>query len=1179
MATVIISKGSKNRLVSTEDFTAAAWTTSGTGSRTANNTQNPFNTGATADLLDDTDVAAQYLVRQDFTVPTLDAGEMDLFTASVYVKPSTAAATQFSLYHTGASGPRVNLRITWATMVQLETLSNSPLYGDTDVRVNPAENGYYRISITLRYQAAFGPLRFEIAPAGVTVTNTGSIWVWGAQLEQYQAMTSYVGVTGATDTLAGTYRTIAAWVAATNGTLGALETAQLRDERYEIQAGLVLNAVTTTTFYRRIEPAPGVANYDPVTNTGPHIVVLNWPTGGTNGGLVIQENNFVMHGVGMFSDYCARPAAGAAQNSLLNVNGGDAGRYWDCFFDVERGGGDADIFFVGIYLEGTAGAKALNNNFYDCIIKGGLPLSARGLGTGILWGIYAERGGAYGCAFYGCNVGMQSLTKETVVGKTAAYNAPRIHNCFSNTYLGVWKRFSNNISEDDSAVSSTNRENPADDTALMQVPDPASKGNLGGSVLWLDADRNDFRPRPGSFLIDAGSNQTLQYTNTEPPDGSGILSGPGDTLDIAGAARGSTWDIGPYEGAGLPISTAFSIVTKTVGKDPSRDFGSIASFLKAVPRSLYWANQRWVASLIDDGTPDDIAHGIQFDHFDCVCGASTRVELKAAKNYDVKAKSGYKLRCDTSTSLLARHRALLWWTVQHSRLTGFAVHQTAGASSTRNCRGIELFSNLCTLDGLYFLYDGAIIRFAAYALEIEGDSNLVTNCVLRGSNTVGQGSTRGIVLTPFSRRNRLLHNTIYRQQGGSTGGGTAAKSHGIVVGNGAIFTRLSGNIVMEVATLNGTGAEDYAFGAGVTAAQTMDRCISEDATAAGIGSLINQVTANVFKDAPNGDFRLKVASPALNKGANLSDVFSLDQTGKGRISPFDLGAYEGVAGPPLMATPAPKDHHRRCLLFEVARADGGLHLYTSANEPIEHAGQVYVPSGQVSASALRREVALKEQNLELQGAIVTADISAAALAAGLYRGAMVTRRVVDWRYPWTTPYRTDVFRISSVGFDQEVWTAELVGPTIVLDQRVGEQATVSCSTRLGTEDCGVNLPSFSEYNVQVGTVINTRREFTCTISQTRANDFFGLGKVSWITGLSAGLSVDVKTSFGSGTTQTLKLIQKSPFVIQSGDRFDLAPGCRLRYVADCITKYNNGPNFQGRPHLVGTDRALDTPTR
>lgn len=1178
MVTVIVSKGSKNRLVRTEQFSnATAWPTTGTGSVTADNTTNPFNTGTTADLLDDNG-GSQFLVRQDYAVPALGV-EPDVFTASVWLKPNTAAVTRFSLYHTGGSGPRVDLDVTWATFALTKTVTNSPLYSAVDLRTVATEQGFHRVSVSIRYQAGFGNLRVEIAPAGPTAGSTGSVWAWGAQLEQEQVMTSYAAVTTATDTTLGTYRTLAAWVAATSGVLSGLEVAQLRDEEYEITAGLVLNATTTTAFYRKIEPAPGVANYDPVTNTGPRIVVRNWPTGGTNGGLVVQENNFAMRGVGMFSDYCARPGASVAQNNLLYINSGDAGRYWDCFFDVERGGGDTVISFVGIYLEGTSVAKALNNNFYDCIVKGSRQLSTRGLDIGILWGNFAERGGAYGCVFYGCNVGMQSLTKETVAGKTAAYNAPRIHNCISNTYVGVWKRFSNNVSEDNSALSSTNRENPADDTALMQFPDPASKGNLGGSVLWLDADRNDFRPRPGSLLIDAGVDQTSQYTSSSPPDGSGILSGPGDTNDIAGAARGSAWDIGPYEGAGLPVSTAFSVVTKTVGKDRTRDFSSIAAFLKAVPRSLYWANQRWVATLIDDGTPDDIAYTIQFEHFDCICDISTRVELRAANNYDVRSKSGYKLRCDTSSSPLARHRALLWWTVPHSKLVGFAIHQTANAGPTRNCRGMELFSNLCTLDALYFLFDGTIIRFVAYALEIEGNSNLVTNCVLRGSNTVGQGSTRGIVITPFSQRNRILYNTVYRQQGGSTGGGTAGKSHGIVVGDGALFTRLSGNIVMEVATLNGTGAEDYAFGSGVTAAQTMDHCISEDATAVGIGSLASQVTANVFKNAPNGDLRLKIASPALNKGTNFSDVFGTDQTGKGRISPFDLGAYEGVASPPLMVSPDPKDHHRRCLLFEIVRLDGGIHLFTSASEPIEHAGQTYMPSGQVSASALRREVALKEQSLEIQGAIVSTDITKTALAAGLYRGAMVTRRVVDWRYPWTVPFRTDVFRIARVGFDSEVWTAELVGPTIVLDQRVGELATVSCSTRLGSEDCGVNLPSLSEYNVQVATVINSRREFTCTISQTRASDYFGLGRVSWISGSNAGLSVDVKTSVGSGTTQTLKLIQKLPFLIQVGDRFDLQPGCRLRYIADCITKYNNGPNFQGRPFLVGTDRALDTPTR
>lgn len=1182
MATVIVSKGSKNRLVRTEQLSnAVAWPTVGTGSITADNTANPFNTGTTADLLSDSGAGDQYLVRQDYATPALDAVETDIYTASIWLKPNTAAATRVSLYQTGGGGGRVDLDITWAATgpTIVKSTVNSPQYSSVDLRTVASELGFHRISISMRWVSGFGSLRFEIAPAGASAGSTGSVWAWGAQLELGQAMTSYNAVTLATDPLAGTYRTLSAWVAATNGVLSALEVAQLRDEEYEIPSGLTFNATTTTAFYRKIEPAAGVANYDPVTNTGPRIVFRTWPAGGTNGGLVVQENNFVMHGIGVLSDSSSRSGGGLTQNNLLYINGGDSGRYWDCFFNAERGGGDTETSFVGIYIEGASGAKALSNNFYDCIIKGNGPFSSRGLSIGILWGNYAEKGGLYGCAIYGCNVGVQSLDKQPVAGKTAAFNAPRIHNTISNTFLGVWKRFSHNFSSDTSALASANRENPNDDTVLMQFPDPDSRGNLNGSVLWIEADRNDFRPRPGSPLIDAGSDQTSQYTSSTPPDGSGILSGPGDVNDIAGAARGSSWDIGPYEGAGLPISVAFSTVTKTVGKDRTRDFGSIAAFLKAVPRSLYWANQKWVAQLYDDGSPDDIAHTIQFDYFNCICGVGTRVEIRAVKNYDVKGKSGYRLRCDSGSSKIDRHRAVLWWTVPYAVLSGFMVHQMVGSGPTKNCRAVELFSNLCTVDALYTLFDGATIRYVSYSLEVEGNSNLLTNNVVRGSNTLGQGSTRGIVVAPWSQRNRILHCTVYRHQGGSTGGGTAAKSHGIVVGDSAAFTRVSGCATAGTGTLNGTGAEDYAFGAGVVGAQTMDRCISQDTTAVGTGSLASQPVATVWKDAPNGDFRLKIGSPGVNRGTNFSEVFSRDQTGKGRSGPFDIGAYEGIAAPPLMVTPDPRDHHRRCLAFEIVRADGVVHLYTSASEPIEHAGLTYLPSGQVSTSALRREVALKEQSLELNGAIVATDITAEALAAGLYRGAIVTRRVLDWKYPWTTPIRVDVFRIDNVSFDSEVWTAELVGPTTVLDQRVGELATVGCSTRLGSEECTVNLPAITEYNVQVASVIDARREFTCTISVSRPDDYFGLGKLTWITGSSAGLQVDVKSSVGGSTTQTIKLIQKSPFLIQAGDRFDLVPGCRLRYILDCITKFNNGPNFQGRPHLIGTDNALDTPTR
>jgi len=73
--------------------------------------------------------------------------------------------------------------------------------------------------------------------------------------------------------------------------------------------------------------------------------------------------------------------------------------------------------------------------------------------------------------------------------------------------------------------------------------------------------------------------------------------------------------------------------------------------------------------------------------------------------------------------------------------------------------------------------------------------------------------------------------------------------------------------------------------------------ISSDATAPGTNSLTNQLATDIFTDPANGDFTLKVGSPALRRGVTVPEV-TTDITGRTRYSAGvqDIGAFSTTEG-------------------------------------------------------------------------------------------------------------------------------------------------------------------------------------------------------------------------------------------------------------------------------------------
>lgn len=1144
--TEIISKGSKNRLLNTEDFTQASWTKSN-ATVTANLGPDPLG-GTTADQISDASGSIGQAYRE---IPASELVVGDPVSFSVYLSKGTAAQSAVTLSHAGLN-PICSIVITWgATAGDTPSYSKSAtganLYTRVDLR--RAANNTWRCTTTFLYTGS-GNVRCSILPAGLSGAAQGTVYAWGAQAELYQCATEYQSI-GASDPLVGTYRTIESWVSAHNAedltTTGNQYIGQLRDETYTLTGAnsvVFSNPNTTSSANRILTYVPASGPYDPVTNTGPRIVMRFGTTGTSNGIRINGEDHVRIYGIGLFVDPNTRTTSGT--HSMVSIEGDDF-RMWSCFLRCKYGGGDTssgnDTFQFGILV-----GAADDTRIFNTIIAGGGSGRTRGLDSGIYWQSASSLGGVYNCAIYGVaahgtgdGISCESHSPTT--------NAPELVNTIicecADAFVGIFRRLANIISSD-------------------TVPDEAtaSKGRISANTVWIAPETHDFRLRGGAVALNRGSPETSKFATAS--------GGPG-SVDFVGNSRGATWDVGPFEGAGVAIATDFSVVSKTVGLSPDRDYGSIAGFLAALPRSLYATNQRWVASCYQDAGVDEIARTCEFAFFDCITSAGNAIEVSGAEPIEPRSLTGYRIRAQLDVDGDIRHRAVLYSSADFTEFSNIIVEQktSSGDVFNRNARGVEVLGHFNVVKNVAVFFDGTTARPLSVGIEFEGDHSKAINCLVRGTTTQ-TGATRGFAVSPDCIGVEFLHCVSYRISSSSA----TFPAYGFLIGLGCSRYRISGCVAMETAGVAG----DSDFGDFVNPTTGIDHSISGDTTATGFACQTSKTAGQVFNAAASDDFRLPSTSLALDAGGNLTSIFTEDISGTRRFAPFDIGLYEGILHTTLRRVPTPRSIVRLGVLWEIVRKDGAAFYFCSMNEPYVFKGRTYLPAAATSAAARRIDSGLRESSTEVVGAVVSDVVTAEDLAAKLYDGAQVKEYQVDWRYPWTTPYRTRSWRVSNIQHSQDQWTLELVGPSSVLQQRVGETIGVDCPYQLGDSDCGIFLPALTQVNVAVSSVADARREFSASsLSAGHPDDYFAKGKFVWNTGNNAGIEFEVKTYTQS--TRTIRLLEKAPFDISVSDTFNISPGCRRRYVLDCITKFSNGRNFGGNPYVGSTDDALETPRR
>lgn len=255
-----------------------------------------------------------------------------------------------------------------------------------------------------------------------------------------------------------------------------------------------------------------------------------------------------------------------------------------------------------------------------------------------------------------------------------------------------------------------------------------------------------------------------------------------------------------------------------------------------------------------------------------------------------------------------------------------------------------------------------------------------------------------------------------------------------------------------------------------------------------------------------------------------------------------------------------------CLRIE--RLDGAVYRFTNHDRALEmDNGAVYSPDqGAADVSAVTSEGGLSATTFDLDGGLVPNGVTRDEIAAGLFDYATLYL----FRTLWDDPVEDD--NPLAKGFwgkaelQDERFTTEFRSLASLLEQPIGRVHGATCDADLGDSRCKVDLDALAVTGVV--TAVTDRGQFTDS-GRGEADDYFGAGRVQFTSGANAGIEREVD-SFSAGQ---FGLWEAFPYAIALGDAYEARPGCRKRFQEDCVAKFANAVNFQGFPHMPGSDAA------
>jgi uncharacterized phage protein (TIGR02218 family) len=249
--------------------------------------------------------------------------------------------------------------------------------------------------------------------------------------------------------------------------------------------------------------------------------------------------------------------------------------------------------------------------------------------------------------------------------------------------------------------------------------------------------------------------------------------------------------------------------------------------------------------------------------------------------------------------------------------------------------------------------------------------------------------------------------------------------------------------------------------------------------------------------------------------------------------------------------------------WRLERRDGVAIGFTSHDRELDMGGLVYRAAPGMTPSAISVSDGFEVDTLDITGALSADAITPEDLAAGRWDGAAVRLFAVDWSDPGGEALPLVRGALGDVGIQDGRFSAELKGPTALLEKAVVEQTSPECRASLGDRRCRLDLAARTHLARVAGVTDATR--LTLDRSEPGSNAF-AYGRIEWIDGANSGMAGLVAASDGA----EIVLRDPTAFAVEPGTLVRLTEGCD-RSIETCRARFANAVNFRGEPYLPGND--------
>lgn len=249
--------------------------------------------------------------------------------------------------------------------------------------------------------------------------------------------------------------------------------------------------------------------------------------------------------------------------------------------------------------------------------------------------------------------------------------------------------------------------------------------------------------------------------------------------------------------------------------------------------------------------------------------------------------------------------------------------------------------------------------------------------------------------------------------------------------------------------------------------------------------------------------------------------------------------------------------------WRLERRDGVAIGFTSHDRDIVMGELLYRATPGMMPSAVVRSDGLDIDTLDVAGALTSDAIREEDLVAGRWDGARLRLHAVDWSDPDDAPLLLARGELGEIASGDRGFSAELRGPTALLERPVVEATSPECRAALGDRRCRIDMAGRTQL-LRVAAVVDDA-VFDLDAAEPVANAY-GYGRLRWIEGANSGIDAAVLRSEGA----RVWLREAPGFAVEAGVMVALREGCD-KIFATCRDRFANGANFRGEPHLPGID--------